>query len=210
MTVPGCACSATRGSPCPERRPTARSWPRAARGDDAGRRRHHRDHYFPGHQRGRRNGRQPRARTRNLADGRAPRGHGGPLFCGTVGRHSRDRRHLRVFSKRAYGSDIVGFGFAWMMCFTYGPGATAVVAIMAATFLLPVLEALGFVTGGNVAATAIALIADSDRAQRQRRSTRRAHSKRHHFREGFPDCRRYRASPGRRRCESRPAHGSSR
>jgi APA family basic amino acid/polyamine antiporter len=45
-----------------------------------------------------------------------------------------------------------------MMCFTYGPGATAVVAIMAATFLLPVLEALGFVTGGNVAATAIVLI----------------------------------------------------
>lgn len=64
-----------------------------------------------------------------------------------------------VFLKRAYGSDIVGFGFAWMMCFTYGPGATAVVAIMAATFLLPVLQALGLVGEGNIAVTAIVIIA---------------------------------------------------
>lgn len=64
-----------------------------------------------------------------------------------------------VFLKRAYGSDIVGFGFAWMMCFTYGPGATAVVAIMAATFLLPVLQALGLVGDGNIAVTAIVIIA---------------------------------------------------
>jgi APA family basic amino acid/polyamine antiporter len=64
-----------------------------------------------------------------------------------------------VFLKRAYGSDLVCFGFAWMMCFTYGPGATAVVAIMAATFLLPVLQALGLVEAGNVAVTAILIIA---------------------------------------------------
>lgn len=64
-----------------------------------------------------------------------------------------------IFLKRAYGSDLVSFGFAWMMCFTYGPGATAVVAIMAATFLLPVLSALGLVEAGNVAVTAIFIIA---------------------------------------------------
>jgi APA family basic amino acid/polyamine antiporter len=64
-----------------------------------------------------------------------------------------------VFLKRAYGSDLVGFGFAWMMCFTYGPGATAVVAIMAATFLLPVLQALGLISEGSVAVTAILIIA---------------------------------------------------
>jgi amino acid transporter len=63
-----------------------------------------------------------------------------------------------VFLRRAYGSNLAAFGFAWMMCFTYGPGATAVVAIMAATFLVPVLQAVGVVDEGSVTATAIVLI----------------------------------------------------
>ena len=64
-----------------------------------------------------------------------------------------------VFLRRAYGSDLVSFSFAWMMCFAYGTGAIAVVAIMAATFLMPVLQAGGLVDGEPIAATAIVLIA---------------------------------------------------
>lgn len=63
-----------------------------------------------------------------------------------------------VFLKRAYGSDLVSFGFAWMMCFAYGTGAIAVVAIMAATFLMPVLQAAGLIEKDAVAATAVVLI----------------------------------------------------
>lgn len=63
-----------------------------------------------------------------------------------------------VFLKRAYGSELVAFGFAWMMCFAYGAGAIAVVAIMAATFLAPVLQAIGIVRGEYIASTAVALI----------------------------------------------------
>ena len=47
-----------------------------------------------------------------------------------------------VFLKRAYGSELVAFSFAWMMCFTYATGAIAIVAIMASTYLMPVLQAL--------------------------------------------------------------------
>ena len=64
-----------------------------------------------------------------------------------------------VFLKRAYRSNLVGFGFAWMMCFAYGTGAIAVVAIMAATFLMPVLHLFGLADGEPVALTAVALIA---------------------------------------------------
>ena len=64
-----------------------------------------------------------------------------------------------VFLKRAYRSNLVGFGFAWMMCFAYGTGAIAVVAIMAATFLMPVLHRFGLADGEPVALTAVALIA---------------------------------------------------
>jgi APA family basic amino acid/polyamine antiporter len=63
-----------------------------------------------------------------------------------------------VFLKRAYGSDLVSFGFAWMMCFAYGTGAIAVVAIMAATFLMPVLQAASLIEKDAVAATAVVLI----------------------------------------------------
>ncbi len=63
-----------------------------------------------------------------------------------------------VFLKRAYGSDLVSFGFAWMMCFAYGTGAIAVVAIMAATFLMPVLQAAGLIEEDAVAAAAVVLI----------------------------------------------------
>jgi len=63
-----------------------------------------------------------------------------------------------VFLKRAYRSDLVAFAFAWMMCFAYGTGAIAVVAIMAATFLMPVLQAAGILRDDHVAATAVVLI----------------------------------------------------
>jgi len=63
-----------------------------------------------------------------------------------------------VFLKRAYDSDLVAFGFAWMMCFAYGSGAIAVVAIMAGTFLMPVLQGLGLITGDYVKHTAVILI----------------------------------------------------
>ncbi|MDH3990221.1 MAG: amino acid permease [Gammaproteobacteria bacterium] len=64
-----------------------------------------------------------------------------------------------VFLRRAYGSDLVSFSFAWMMCFAYGTGAIAVVAIMAATFLMPVLQAAGILEGDRIAVTAVILIA---------------------------------------------------
>ena len=64
-----------------------------------------------------------------------------------------------VFLKRAYGSDLVAFSFVWMMCFAYSTGAIAVVAIMAATFLMPVLQALGLITDEHIAAGAVSLIA---------------------------------------------------
>jgi APA family basic amino acid/polyamine antiporter len=64
-----------------------------------------------------------------------------------------------VFLRRAYGSDLVSFGFAWMMCFAYGAGAVAVVAIMAATFLMPVLQAAGILERDHIAVTAVLLIA---------------------------------------------------
>ena len=62
------------------------------------------------------------------------------------------------FLKRAYGSELVSFGFAWMMCFAYGAGAIAVVAIMAATFLMPVLQATGIVERDYIAPVAVTLI----------------------------------------------------
>ena len=64
-----------------------------------------------------------------------------------------------IFLKRAYGSELVSFSFAWMMCFAYGAGAIAVVAIMAARFLIPVLEAIGVPAGGQTGTIAVALIA---------------------------------------------------
>lgn len=64
-----------------------------------------------------------------------------------------------VFLKRAYRSEIVAFSFGWMMCFAYGTGAIAVVAIMAATFLIPVLEAVGIPAAGRLGPIAVALIA---------------------------------------------------
>ena len=63
-----------------------------------------------------------------------------------------------VFLKRAYRSDLVAFGFAWMMCFAYGTGAIAVVAIMAAIFLIPVLELAGIPAGGQTGPVAVVLI----------------------------------------------------
>lgn len=64
-----------------------------------------------------------------------------------------------IFLKRAYHSDLVAFGFGWMMCFAYGTGAIAVVAIMAATFLMPVLQAAGIVSEDHIGVTAVILIA---------------------------------------------------
>lgn len=64
-----------------------------------------------------------------------------------------------IFLKRAYRSDLVAFGFGWMMCFAYGTGAIAVVAIMAATFLMPVLQATGILTEDYIGITAVILIA---------------------------------------------------
>jgi APA family basic amino acid/polyamine antiporter len=63
-----------------------------------------------------------------------------------------------VFLERAYRTDLVSFGYAWMMCFAYATGAIAVVAIMAATFLLPVLKQLGLVDGDHVKTIAVTLI----------------------------------------------------
>jgi len=64
-----------------------------------------------------------------------------------------------VFLRRAYGSELIAFSFAWMMCFTYATGAIAIVAIMASTYLMPVLQALGLIDGEYISAGAISLIA---------------------------------------------------
>lgn len=64
-----------------------------------------------------------------------------------------------IFLQKAYRSDLVSFGFGWMMCFAYGTGAIAVVAIMAATFLMPVLQAAGMLTEDHIGITAVILIA---------------------------------------------------
>ena len=64
-----------------------------------------------------------------------------------------------VVLKRAYRNDLVAFGFAWMMGFAYGTGAIAVVAIMAAIFLIPVLELAGLPAGGQTGPIAVVLIA---------------------------------------------------
>ncbi len=63
-----------------------------------------------------------------------------------------------VFLRKAYGSDIVLFGFAWMMCFAYGSGAMAIVAIMAARYFVPVLSALGLPVGGMEKVLGVSMI----------------------------------------------------
>ena len=63
-----------------------------------------------------------------------------------------------VFLRRAYNSELVSFAFAWMICFAYGTGAIAVVAIMAATFLVPVLAAFEFDIAEYVNEIAVILI----------------------------------------------------
>ena len=63
-----------------------------------------------------------------------------------------------VFLKRAYNSELISFAFAWMICFAYGTGAIAVVAIMAATFLVPVLAAFEFDIAEYVNEIAVILI----------------------------------------------------
>jgi amino acid transporter len=63
-----------------------------------------------------------------------------------------------VFLERAYRTDLVSFGYAWMLCFAYATGAIAVVAIMAATFLMPVLQQLGLVEGDHIKTIAVTLI----------------------------------------------------
>ena len=63
-----------------------------------------------------------------------------------------------VFLRRAYNSKLISFAFAWMMCFAYGTGAVAVVAIMAATFLVPVLAGFGLNMIEYVNETAVVLI----------------------------------------------------
>ena len=64
-----------------------------------------------------------------------------------------------IFLKRAYRSELLAFSFAWMMCFTYATGAIAVVAIMAATYLMPILQAFGLITGEYIGVGAVSLIA---------------------------------------------------
>ena len=63
-----------------------------------------------------------------------------------------------VFLRRAYNSELISFAFAWMICFAYGTGAIAVVAIMAATFLVPVLAAFEFDIAEYVNEIAVILI----------------------------------------------------
>ncbi len=64
-----------------------------------------------------------------------------------------------VFLRRAYNSELMPFAFAWMICFAYGTGAIAVVAIMAGTFLAPVLAVVGFDIAEYTNETAVVLIA---------------------------------------------------
>ena len=63
-----------------------------------------------------------------------------------------------VFLRRAYNSELIPFAFAWMICFAYGTGAIAVVAIMAGTFLVPVLGIFGVDIAEYVNETAVVLI----------------------------------------------------
>lgn len=63
-----------------------------------------------------------------------------------------------VFLRRAYNSELIPFAFAWMICFAYGTGAIAVVAIMAATFLAPVLDSFGLDIAEYINETAVVLI----------------------------------------------------
>jgi len=64
-----------------------------------------------------------------------------------------------VFIKRAYRSDILAFSFGWMMCFAYATGAVGVVAIIAATYLMPVLQAAGLIEGEFIKSGAVVIIA---------------------------------------------------
>ncbi|RYY28714.1 MAG: amino acid permease [Sphingomonadales bacterium] len=50
---------------------------------------------------------------------------------------------LYVYLRRAYRSEALAFCYAWMICFAYGSGAIAVVAIMAATYLVPLFAPAG-------------------------------------------------------------------
>lgn len=45
-----------------------------------------------------------------------------------------------VHLKRAWRSNFVAFGFGWMMLFGYGSAAVAVVAIMASSYLMPLIQ----------------------------------------------------------------------
>ena len=63
-----------------------------------------------------------------------------------------------VFLRRAYKSELLSFCFVWMMCFAYGSAAIAVVAIMAGTFLMPVLQGLGLIEADFAREAAITLI----------------------------------------------------
>jgi len=63
-----------------------------------------------------------------------------------------------VFLRRAYKSELVSFCFAWMMCFAYGSAAIAVVAIMAGTFLMPVLQGFGLIEADYARHVAFTLI----------------------------------------------------
>lgn len=63
-----------------------------------------------------------------------------------------------VFLRRAYQSELLSFCFAWMMCFAYGSAAIAVVAIMAGTFLMPVLQGIGLIEADYARHAAITLI----------------------------------------------------
>jgi len=63
-----------------------------------------------------------------------------------------------VFLRRAYNSELISFSFAWMICFAYGTGAIAVVAIMAATFLAPVLDRVGVDIAAYINEAAVILI----------------------------------------------------
>ena len=63
-----------------------------------------------------------------------------------------------VFIKRAFRSDMLAFSYGWMMCFAYAAGAIAVVAILAATYLMQVLQAFGIVDGDYIKTGAVSII----------------------------------------------------
>lgn len=50
---------------------------------------------------------------------------------------------LYIYLRRAYRSEALAFCYAWMICFAYGSGAIAVVAIMAATYIVPLFTSSG-------------------------------------------------------------------